>query len=299
MRASIVIATKDRKDDLHRAIMSAVRQTEPLEIIVMDDGSSDGTIDMVKSEFPQVRMHRSPVSLGYVAQRNQGASLCSGEVVFSIDDDAAFSTSHVVAQTLSGFSHPRVAVVAIPYVEEPDSSQEYQKAPDADGIWTTDSFRGTSHALRRDVFLKLGGYREHIIHQGEEMDFSIRLLDHGFVVRLGFGDGVIHREFPKRDLHRMDFYGRRNDILFVWRNVPMPYLPAHLLMTTFNGITCAASTKRPSAMIQGMLSGYSEIFSHRSLHQPVSQKAYRLHRLLRKRGPKALNEVESLLPKFD
>lgn len=79
---------------------------------------------------------------------------------------------------------------------EPHKSQnKFQNAPDIDGIWVTDSFRGTSYALKRDVFLRLGGYREQIIHQGEESDFCIRLLDRGFIARLGFGDMIIHHEF--------------------------------------------------------------------------------------------------------
>jgi len=252
MRTSIVIATKDRKDDLRRAITSAIRQTEPVEILVLDDGSTDGTSEMVKFEFPQVRLERTPVPLGYVAQRNRAALLCSGEIIFSIDDDAEFSTSRVVEQTLDMFSHPRVAVIAIPYVEPHKSKQEFQRAPDAEGIWVTESFRGTSHAMRRDVFLKVGGYREQIIHQGEEMDFCIRLLNNGFVVRLGFGDVIIHHEFLKRNWRRMDFYGRRNDILFVWRNIPMPYLPAHLLATTCNGFARAIRSKSPSSMIRSL-----------------------------------------------
>jgi GT2 family glycosyltransferase len=295
MRASIVIATKDRKDDLRRAITSAMRQTEPVEILVLDDGSTDGTSEMVRSEFPQVRLERTPVPLGCVAQRNRAALLCSSEIIFSIDDDAEFSTSRVVEQTLDMFSHPRVAVIAIPYVEPHKSKQEFQKAPAAEGIWVTESFRGTSHAMRRDVFLKVGGYREQIIHQGEEMDFCIRLLNNGFVVRLGFGDVIIHHEFLKRNWRRMDFYGRRNDILFAWRNIPMPYLPAHLLATTFNGFACAIRTKRPSDMIRGLLSGYWDCASNWNWHKPVSQATYRLHRLLRKRGPKTLTDVEPLI----
>src|SRR5262245_26610395 len=208
MRATIVIATKDRKDDLRRAIRSAIRQTEPVEILVLDDGSTDGTSEMVRSEFPQVRLERTPVSHGYVSQRNRGALLSSGEIIFSIDDDAEFSTPHVVEQTLDRFSHPRVAAIAIPYVEPHKSNQEFQKAPDSDTIWVTDSFRGTAHALRRDVFLELGGYREQTIHQGEEMDFCIRLLNNGYVVRLGLGDVIIHHE-AQRDLRRIAFYGRR------------------------------------------------------------------------------------------
>jgi hypothetical protein len=34
----------------------------------------------------------------------------------------------------------------------------------------------------------------------------------------------------------MDLYGRRNDVLFAWHNVPMPYFPAHLLGVTINGL---------------------------------------------------------------
>src|SRR5262249_17822022 len=151
------------------------------------------------------------------------------------------------------------AAVAIPYIEPHKSQREFQRAPHANAIWLTDSFRGTAHALRREVFLALGGYRDRLIHQGEEMDFCIRLLNNGFVVRLGFGDAIIHNEFPTRDRHRMDYYGRRNDILFAWQNVPTPYLPVHLLATTFNGLMLALRQKIPYSMIRGTVSGYSDI----------------------------------------
>ena len=59
MKASIVITTKNRKESLRRAIASAVMQTIPVEIIVIDDGSTDGTSEMVTSEFPQVRLERA------------------------------------------------------------------------------------------------------------------------------------------------------------------------------------------------------------------------------------------------
>jgi glycosyltransferase involved in cell wall biosynthesis len=295
MKASVVIATKNRKDALRRAIRSAVEQTEPVEVLVLDDGSTDGTADMVRSEFPQIRLDQTAVSVGYIIQRNRGALLSSCDIIFSIDDDAEFSTPSIVEQTLPGFSHPRVGAIAIPYVEPHKSPQQFQTAPNADAIWITDSFRGTAHALRRDVFIKLGGYRQQFVHQGEEMDFCIRLINSGLLVRLGVGDTIAHYEFPKRDWSRMDFYGRRNDILFALKNVPMPYLPVHLLGTTFNGMICAVRTKRPSAMMRGMLSGYSDVFT-RWRCEPVSQNAYLLYRLLKKRGPKMLAEIEQLLP---
>lgn len=296
MKASVVIATKDRKDDLRRAIASAVKQTEPVEVLVLDDGSTDGTSEMVKSEFPGIRLERSAVPLGLVAQRNKGALLCSGEIIFSIDDDAEFSTAQIVKQTLRQFSHPRIAAIAIPFVEPHRSEQEFDRAPDAHGVWIADTFKGTSHALRRDAFLKVGGYREQIIHQGEELDLCIRLMNNGFVVRLGFGDVINHYESSKRDWRRIEFYARRNDVLFAWRNVPMPYLPVHLLATTFNGLACAIRTSRPSAMIVGLVSGYRDCTSKRTRRAPVSPAIYRLHRMLKKGEPRLLRDIEGVLP---
>ena len=296
MKVSVVIVTKNRKDELHRAISSVVRQTELAEIVVLDDGSTDGTSDMVRSKFPHVRLDRTESSLGCVVQRNRGALLCSGDVIFSIDDDAEFSSPRVIEQTVAGFCHPRIAAIAIPYVEPWNSSNRFQNAPNVDAIWVSDTFRGTSYAVRRQVFLGLGGFRHQIIHQGEEMDFCIRLLNLGFIVRLGIGDGILHYEVPQRDRRRMDFYGRRNDILFAWQNVPMPHFPVHLLATTFNGFIYALRSKRPYSMIAGILSGYFDMCLNRHWRQPVSRSCYRLQRALKKRGPKTMDDIEPLLP---
>lgn len=294
MQASIIIATKDRKDELRRAIASALQQQEPIEILVLDDGSNDGTSEMVKTEFPEVRLNRTAMSLGQSTQRNRGTLLASNEIVFSIDDDAEFSTPRVVEQILTEFSDPRIAAVAIPYVEPHKSRHQFQKAPSADDTWITESFRGTAYAVRREVFLKLGGYREQIIGQNEEPDFCIRLLDSGFVIALGSEDNITHHESPKRDWRRQDFYGRKNDILFAWRNVPLPYLPAHLLGTTLNGLTHAIGAKSASDL-KGIISAYSEIVLNRHCRRPVSRSTYRLHRLLKKRGPKRLTEIKPFL----
>src|SRR5262245_32687574 len=106
-RASLVITTKNRKEDLRKAIVSALRQTEPLEVLVMDDGCTDGTEQAVRREFPSVQIHRTETSQGYIVQRNRGARLARGSIIFSLDDDAAFSTPNIVEQTLADFVHPR------------------------------------------------------------------------------------------------------------------------------------------------------------------------------------------------
>lgn len=294
MKSSLVITTKNRKEDLRRAISSAVIQTEPMEIVVLDDGSSDDTAEMVAEEFPQVRLFRSEQSIGLVAQRNRGADLASGDIIFSIDDDAEFSTPHVVAQTVKQFSHPSIGAVAIPYIEPKKSDICYQRAPDARGVWVTESFRGTAYAVKREIFNQLGGFRADIVHQGEELDFCIRLLARRSLVRLGTGDPIMHYEAIRRDWGRMDYYGRRNDVLFAWRNVPLPYLLAHLAGTTVNGVKLAFSCNRHAQMLLGLSSAYRDIVLNRAKSCPVSKQTYRLHRILKKEGPRTLQDVLEL-----
>lgn len=295
MKSTLVITTKNRKDDLRRAIASAARQTEPLEVIVLDDGSSDDTAEMVSREFPQVRLFRSETSIGLVAQRNRGANLASGDIIFSIDDDAEFSTPDVVAQTIGEFSHPSIGAVAIPYIEPKKSNICFQRAPDNRAVWITESFRGTAYAVKRDLFNEVGGFRADIVHQGEELDFCIRLLGKRRLVRLGTGDPILHYEAVRRDWGRMDYYGRRNDVLFAWRNVPFPYLPTHLMGTTFNGLRSAFSSNRYAQMLLGLGSAYRDIVFNRAEYSPVSKQTYRLHRILKKTGPRILQEVMHLL----
>ena len=164
-----------------------------LEVIVIDDGSTDGTAEELGKKFPEeqsttsdlprvtsglpvLRLIRHEVSAGYIVRRNEGARAARGNVIFSLDDDAVFSSPCVVEQTLRDFSHPRIGAVAIPYIEPHKANREMQRAPTREDIWITASFIGTAHAVRRDVFLALGGYREHLVHQGEEGDFCLRML---------------------------------------------------------------------------------------------------------------------------
>jgi glycosyltransferase involved in cell wall biosynthesis len=298
MNVLVVITTKNRKTLLRKALWSALSQAMPVDVLVVDDNSTDGTADMVEAEFRQVKLERSPEALGYIVQRNRAARISSADVIISIDDDAVFSSPLVVEQAVAELGNPRVAAVAIPYMEPQKSREILQRAPDRKKIWVTDMFRGTAYAVRRDIFLALGGYREQLIHQGEERDFCIRLLNRGFVVRLGSGDHVIHNEMPKRDWTRLDFYGRRNDILFAWNNVPWPFYITHLIGTTLRG-ACLATTRGKMGMARGILAGYRDFTIPSNVRMPVARVTYRLHRALKKRGPLPLSDIQHLLPQLD
>lgn len=290
--SSIVITTRNRKDDLRRALVSAFAQSAPAEVLVMDDASTDGTSAMVRQEFPTATLHRTEACIGLIAQRNRAAKLVASDVIISIDDDAEFSTPFVVEQTLREFDDPQIGAVAIPYIEPHKDNRLMQQAPDRQGLWVTERFIGTAHALRRDVFLKVGGYRDHLVHQGEEGDYCIRMLDAGYLVRLGNADPIHHFESPKRDLSRMDYYGARNAILFVWQNVPWPAFPVHLLATTLNVLRWTFQPRRFCLRLRAVLAGYGWCLTHWSARQPVARRTYQINRVLRRGGAVPASAVQ-------
>lgn len=292
-QASVVITTKNRREDLARAVQSALDQQDAeVEVLVVDDGSTDGTDDMIRRQFPGVTLHRAAPSRGYIVQRNLAATIARGPIIFSIDDDAIFSTPHVVAQTLGEFDDDRVGAVAIPFIDVNKSPRVNQQAPDGNDVYVTNTYIGTAHAVRRELFLKLGGYREMLFHQGEESDFCLRMLDAGYVVRCGRADVIHHFESPRRDITRMSLFGRRNDILHAWHNVPMPYLLPHLAATTINGLRHGLRIRRPLLMFRGLGRGYFACLGEFTQRRPVSAKTYQLYRRLKHEGPLPLRVIK-------
>lgn len=295
--ASIVITTKNRSEDLVVAVQSAIEQTVDCEIIVIDDGSTDQTETEIRSRFECVRFVRHEQSLGYIVRRNEGAQLASCDIVFSIDDDAAFVSKNTVEQTLAEFDDPRVGAIAIPFIDIRKGLEVQQIAPAQNGVFVTSSFIGTAHALRRETFLRIGGYRSFLKHQGEEGDFCIRMLSHGFVVRLGRADPIHHFESQKRDFRRMDIYGRRNDILFCWYNTPLSALPISLAGTVINGLRHGVRCGRLFVMVQGLIEGFTAIAKVWRERASVSKKCYSLFRRLKKSNYAEFGSIVGQLPK--
>jgi glycosyltransferase involved in cell wall biosynthesis len=296
--ATVVITTKNRLEDLRKAVISAMTQTARPEILVMDDGSTDGTAEFISREYPAVRLHRDKQSRGYIVQRNAAARLAAGRIIFSIDDDAIFSSPQVVEQTLREFDHARVGAVAIPFADINRSPEIRQKSPDRNGIYAAYAYIGTAHALRKNLFLGLGGYRELLIHQSEEEDYCVRLLNAGYVVRCGTADPIHHFESPRRSWMRMDYFGARNKVMYAWNNVPFPFFPMHLAVTTFMTSIHAREPARCLTRVRGVMAAYARCLTGRGDRRPVAPSVYRLSRELKRREAVPLSEFEVRLPKL-
>lgn len=292
LQATVVISTRNRKDELRVALASCLTQTAKPEIIVLSDGSTDGTAEMVRAEFPTVTLYDYPTSSGPAGRRNHGVRTAAGDVIITLDDDIEFISPTTLEHTLREFDDPRIGAVTIPFINvRGDQSIAHQRAPDSNAVYLTDAFVACACALRRDVMLSAGLFRPCTIMYGEEEDLSIRMLDNGFFIRLGSADPLNHYASPRRSTKRMDVLGARNKILFSWFNIPLPYLLFHLPGSIFRRISFGFRAGAPLNALQGLAWGLGAAARYFFLRAPVRRTTYRLFRLLRRRQALPLDEL--------
>lgn len=276
--ASIVIVTRNRCNEVQRAVGSVLEQDARVETIVIDDCSEDETVESIISTFRTVRLYRSAWPRGYIECRNFAASVARAPIIVSIDDDARFEGVDTVRETLGDFDEDFVGAVAVPVA---DGDRVPATASPLGGPITVSCFRGTAYAVRTDVFLRIGGFRSIFVHQGEERDLALRMLGAGYVIRAGTASRPIrHSPSVSRDLRRMDFYGRRNDVLHGAFNIPLRYLPFYWARITVRGLLLGFRLRRPMRMVRGLVAGYVDSARYRDLRRPVSPNTYRLSRSL-------------------
>jgi GT2 family glycosyltransferase len=183
---SIAILNYQRRDALRRALEAAREQRWPsLEIIAVDNASTDGSQEMVRDEFPDVHLVALPDNIA-AAARNEGVRAAKGEIVFTLDNDVLFSTPDDVAIGMAAFErHPRAAVVNFKILG-PDgelSRRDWCHPRDlrrwADTEFLTDYVLEGASACRRDAFLATGGYWQPLFIGHEGWDLAMRLLDAG------------------------------------------------------------------------------------------------------------------------
>jgi GT2 family glycosyltransferase len=193
--------------------------------------------------------------------------------------------------------------VAIPHINVNESAAVYSAAPRADSTYVLSEFRGGASAVRRDLFLRLGGFNPALWRQTEEYDFCTRLLAHGYLTRCGTATPILHYESPNRSLDSIFYHSARGRLIYAWRNVPWPVFPVHAAATAAmclrdgfrrRSVKCSASAC-VKCSASGLASAVSAIFSSNASRCPVSLRAYLLMRRLRRRGPMKLSSATTWL----
>jgi glycosyltransferase involved in cell wall biosynthesis len=303
-QASIVIVTRNRREVAERAVASALAQQADVEVLVIDDASTDGTVDYLRGKFTdsRLRVHAASERKGYIVQRNLAARMATSPVVFSIDDDAEFVDGAVVGEILRLFDHPRVGAVLIPFHNcAPGEAGQLMTvvAPDDGGVYVTNTFIGTAYAVRRDVFLALGGFQELLYHWGEETEYSQRLLNAGYVVGVGTRPAIRH--YPGmvagKYSRKVNRYISRNRLLTVWFDAPRVYLlPLWLVQ---HAVLARQLLRRPSELLataEGAFMAYGSVITAFGKRKPLPRQVFKLWLRLRERKMLEFDQIRDQLP---
>jgi GT2 family glycosyltransferase len=193
LRISVVIATYQRADLLSRPLQSLQRQTlADFEVVVVDDGSTDHTADLVGSwGDPRVRLVQQ-ANQGRSSARNRGAREARAEIVVFLDSDDEVEPNWLES-LVAGFDNPAIAIVCcgvrLRFHKRQKGKDDGVRLPRSLGPvygGVTGLFLTGTAAMRRDVFLAVGGYEESLSH-GENTELAHRLVDHCLTHGLSIG----------------------------------------------------------------------------------------------------------------
>jgi glycosyltransferase involved in cell wall biosynthesis len=271
--ATIVFTVHNRRDMLLNAVALAKAQTIPVEIIVMDDCSTDGVGELLGRQHPDVIHIRSDCSRGPCYQRNRGVERASAEYIFPLDDDSMLVSPRTVEQTLADFKDG-VALVAIPFQNILQSEAIRHARLIAGERQVAVDFAACAHAVRKSDYLAIGGYEESFFYMGEEGDLALRLLQRQRLVELGTADPIHHLQPPARRSYRADFYGRRNDVLFYYLRAPASRLPARICGTILKGLVFGVRNSCTRATIDGLFAGLKLSMSSQLRRHPVNRAIF-------------------------
>lgn len=220
-RVSAVVVSYNTRDHLLRCLASLESVLLPLEVVVVDNASGDGSAEAVAERFPATRIVRNDENLGFARASNQGLRRCGAPYVLLLNSDAEVRPGAVEA--LAGLldARPRVGAVG-PRTLSPDGSVQVSFGPPLTpwGEWRQrrllrgvrarrpDALRraaeraggerepawvsGACLLARRQALDQVGGFDEGFFLYEEDVDLCRRLRQAGWTILFTPAAEVVH-----------------------------------------------------------------------------------------------------------
>jgi glycosyltransferase involved in cell wall biosynthesis len=194
-KISVIIPVFNTEKYVARAIESVLSQTlKPAEIIVVDDGSTDNSIEAVRRFLPKVKIITQQ-NKGAGAARNTGIKQASTEYLAFLDADDLWAPQKLHIQTEFHKKNPEIEMVfgTVQQFISPELNEQHQNML-REELKTMPGFVPGTLLIKKETFFRVGLFNENLV-LGEFVDWFSRAKD------LGFNYAIIDDIVLKRRIH--------------------------------------------------------------------------------------------------
>ncbi|MDD2823013.1 MAG: glycosyltransferase [Candidatus Daviesbacteria bacterium] len=203
------------------------------EIIACDDASTDETVKLLKTDFPEVQVVERKINQGFASNVNSGFLKITGDFVFLLNSDAS-PENDALKSALPHFEDPKVFSVGCNvgglwavgrfengYFWHDQGSFKGDKLKSHQTLWSS----GGSGIFRKTIWDELGGLDElYNPFYVEDVDLGYRATKRGYIniwepeskVEHYQEKGVIEANFKKEKINNI---AERNSLIFIWKNI--------------------------------------------------------------------------------
>jgi GT2 family glycosyltransferase len=223
----VVIATRNRAERLVDSVAHLLELSGEPPVVVVDNGSTDGTADLVREAHPGVRVIRLLRNHG-AAARTIGARLLTTPYIAFSDDDSWWAAGALEQASALLAAHPRLALIASRTLVGPAEKLDPVSAEMAASPLPPDpstpgapvlGFVACGAAVRRSAFLEAGGFHPKLVLGGEETLLALDLAAAGW--KLAYVDSIVSHHHPDAaPRHGRTVMQMRNALWTSWLRLP-------------------------------------------------------------------------------
>lgn len=213
VKFSIVIINWNGKEKLGELLdkcLESVSNTKynNLEIIFVDNASTDGSYEYVQSKFTNFKFFRNSENLGFAGGNNVGAKFCKGDIIVFLNNDTIVNP-HWLDEPAKLFENPKIGIIQsnLRLLDNPEIPDSIGHCISAIGLPIENYFfmdeprrpipifsgKGAALFVRRDLFERLGGFDEDYFFYFEETDLCWRARLLGYEVYFSPNSVVLHK----------------------------------------------------------------------------------------------------------
>lgn len=271
MKLSIILVNWNTCELTRQALASVFAETSSFafEVIVVDNASTDSSVQMIETEFPTVRLIKNADNRGFGKGNNQGLAIAKGEYLMFLNTDVIVHDRAIEKLVDYLDTHPDVMMVGPKLLNSDGSFQHASRRSLPDPLnsaaflfglhklfpkarWATrykrtsddpdvtgpaEALSGAAMLFRREVYETIGGFDETFFMYGEDLDFCKRVLDKNWTIHYVYTAVITHlhgsSSKKRRTKSLLNFY----EAMHIYYRKHYAYHPLALRLLIHTGIT--------------------------------------------------------------